>query len=258
MAAVLITGAAKRVGAALARAFAEWGYDVAIHYNRSADAAQNLARELEETGAKAIAVQADLSDAAQTQSLVDRVATQLPGLTCLVNNASLFAYDEGRSFEVETWNKQMNVNLRAPAILSRDFSGFVDRKYDEDGHSGGDFAIVNILDQKVFNPKPEFFSYSASKCALERLTQLYAIDLAPRIRVNGVAPGLTLPSGAQTQEQFDASHSNTPLGRGSTVPSMIRAVKYLIDEPVMTGQVLYLDGGERFSQRRDYKEMRET
>lgn len=250
MPAVLITGGAQRVGAALSRAFASWGYDVAIHYNGSAEAAEDLARELGKMDVNVLTFQADLGDAQQTEALIGKVVKSLPALSCLVNNASLFIYDEGKTFTADTWDRQMNVNVRAPALLARDFAKHID-----DHHGLDDPSIINILDQKVFNPKPEFFSYSASKCALDRLNQLLAIDLAPAIRVNGVAPGLTLPSGAQTQEQFDISHKKTMLGRGSTVDAIVRAVKYLTEEDVVTGQVIFVDGGERFSQRRDYSEL---
>lgn len=248
--AVLITGGAKRVGAALARACGAWGFDVALHYNASAADAEAVAHDVAQSGGRCATFQGDLADAYICEGLIGRVVNEMPHLRAVINNASLFDFDCSTHFDVAGWDRQMAVNLRAPAILSRDFANWFSE------HSGQkDGVLINIIDQKVFDPKPEFFSYTVSKCALERMTRLLAIDLAPDIRVNAVAPGLMLPSGKQTQAQFEAAHDKTLLERGGTVEALTRAVKYLVDEPVVTGQIIYIDGGERLSKTRDYSEL---
>ena len=248
--AVLITGGAKRVGAALARACGAWGFDVALHYNTSAADAEAVARDVAQSGVRCATFQGDLADADMCEGLIGRVVREMPNLRAVVNNASLFDFDQSTDFDVAVWDRQMAVNLRAPAILSRDFANWFSAN---PGQKDG--VLINIIDQKVSDPKPEFFSYTVSKCALERMTRLLAIDLAPAIRVNAVAPGLMLPSGKQTQAQFAAAHDKTPLERGGTVDALTRAIKYLISEPVVTGQIIFIDGGERFSKNRDYSEL---
>ncbi len=243
----LVTGGAKRVGAALSRHLAAKGYAVAVHYNSSSKDADALVDEIKLRGGKAAAVKADLADGAETERLISLTADALSAPSVLINNASLFIYDEAKDFSVETWDRQISANLRAPAILARDLANALPET--EEG------CIINFLDQKVFNPSPIFFSYTVSKTGLERLTQMLAIAMAPRIRVGGVAPGLTLPSGKQTQEQFEEAHNKTLLGKGSTVDGLLAAVDYLLESEVVTGQVLYVDGGERFSGKRNYKDM---
>ncbi len=234
----LITGGAQRVGKALSRALAGRGYAVGIHYNDSAQAAAELVREIEQKGGKAARIRTDLSRVEDTEKLIDSVSRALGPPECLINNASMFSHDTALAFTADDWDKQLAVNMRAPAVLSRDFA----RGLPE----GRDGCIINLLDQRIDDPTPNFFTYMISKCGLETLTKLNAIALAPRVRVCGVAPGLTLPSGAQTQAHFDKTHAHTLLGRGSTLIDIVKAVEYLIDADTVTGQTIFVDGGERF------------
>lgn len=248
MTAALITGGAKRVGADLARQMARWGYDIALHYNASPADAERVAGDIRAAGRRVHLIQADLADADQTARLVPAAAKALPELSCVINNASLFDYDRAKSLSVDTWDRQFDVNLRAPALICRDFAA-------HSASGGRPGVIINMLDQKIFNPSPEFFSYTVSKAALATLTQLLAVEFAPAIRVNGIAPGLTLPSGKQTRAQFDACHDKTLLGKGARIESIAAAVKYLLEADVVTGQILYVDGGEHLQPQRDYKGM---
>lgn len=243
----LITGGAQRVGKAITLALVARGYAVAIHYNGSERAAAELAQEIETRGGRAASLGADLSQSEDTESLIERTCEALSPPDCLINNAATFDHDTATSFTAEDWDGQLGVNLRAPALLSRDFA----RALPENKEG----CIINLLDQRVDDPSPAFFTYMLSKSGLETLTKLNAIALAPRIRVCGVAPGLTLPSGAQTQAQFDRSHANTLLGRGSTVEGIVQAVIYLIDADTVTGQIIYVDGGERLSPMRDGRDL---
>ncbi len=233
----LITGGALRVGRAIAIALADRGYAVAIHYNTSTEAATGLVREIEKKGGRAVALGADLAKTEDTESLIECTCKALSPPDCLINNASTFDHDNAASFTAMDWDHQLNVNLRAPALLSRDFARALPEQ--KEG------CIINLLDQRIDDPSPSFFTYMMSKSGLETLTKLNAIALAPRIRVCGVAPGLTLPSGTQTHVQFETSHAKTLLGRGSTVEGIVGAVGYLIDADTVTGQVIYVDGGER-------------
>ena len=238
----LITGGAKRIGEAITRALAARGYAVAIHYQSSADHAQGLADEINKEGGNAIALGADISAADAPQALIDQVTSALSAPVCLINNASTFVHDTPLEFHADIWDRQFDTNLRAPALLS---AAFVKRLPPD-----AEACIINILDQNIAAPTPDFFSYTLTKSALAAMTRLHAIAFAPEVRVCGVAPGLTLPSDGQTQDQFEAAHNTTLLGRGSTTASVAAAVCYLVEAPHVTGQILYVDGGERFESGR--------
>ena len=228
----IVTGGAKRIGAALCRALAGDGWHLLIHYNRSAEAAHALAEELGE----ASVVRADLAlpDAAE------RVMAGLDGLPparLLVNNASRFVFDSADDFTVEGWEASLATNLRAPALLSRAFAAAAD--------GGG--LIVNLLDAKLVSPNPDFFTYTISKQGLAGLTELGARAWAARgIRVCGIAPSITLVSGAQSADNFGAVHALNALGRGVRVEEIVAALRFIIATPTLTGQTLTLDGGQRF------------
>lgn len=237
---VLVTGGARRVGAGLVRALAADGHRVALHYHRSRAEAEALAAGIAATGGRCETFQADLADPVQRDGLIPAVRAAFGGLDVLVNNASLFAYDDLAGLTDETWRAHIDANLTAPVFLIRDFAVAA-------GEAGG--VVVNMLDQKVFAPNPDFFSYTAGKVGLAGLTATLAIALAPRVRVCGIAPGVLLPSGAQDQDDFERAWADAPLGRGATIEDIARTVRYIIATPSLTGQVLTVDGGESLIRR---------
>jgi NAD(P)-dependent dehydrogenase (short-subunit alcohol dehydrogenase family) len=226
----IVTGGAKRIGAELVRALAADGWHVLIHYNHSEAEAKALAAEVK----SATIVQADLADA----DAGDRIIAALDGLPparLLVNNASLFAHDDIRDFTPESWAAHLDVNLRAPALLSRAFAA-----------AAGEGLIVNLLDAKLAAPNPDFFSYTISKYGLAGVTELAARAFAPAIRVCGIAPSVTMVSGPQSRDNFDKVHDLNALGCGVRVEEIVAALRFLIATPSITGQTILLDGGLRF------------
>ena len=243
--AALVTGAGRRVGRAIAEALAADGWFVCVHYNGSGDEAESLVRSLRARGASAAALQADLGDTAATEGLIDAAAAAAGGLGCLVNNASLFEYDDPAAMTAGSWDRNMAVNLRAPALLSRDFARLLADGAGDDARG----CIVNLLDQKLWNLNPDFLSYTVAKAGLQALTEMLAMALAPRIRVCGIAPGLLLPSGKMTQEGFERAHTRTPLGYGPSVPEIVAALRLILATPSLTGQTLIVDAGESLQRR---------
>ncbi len=209
-----------------------------MHYHRSEAEAGELVRELVGAGVRAAAVGADLSRADLVDGLIARCAEVLAPPVCLVNNASVFAYDMPSDFTAEGWNAHLDVNLRAPMQLARDFARQLPEKA-----SG---CIVNLLDQKIANLNPDFFSYTVSKIALEGATRLLAMALAPRVRVCAIAPGLTLQSGEQTADNFAAARRVAPLGQTGSLEDIVATLLYCLNTPSLTGQTIYIDGGQRF------------
>ena len=240
--AALVTGGGKRVGRAIALALARDGWDVAVHYDRSRDEAEATAAEARAVGVKAAALQADLEDAAAAQALVPRAVKAVAPLSCLVNNASIFEMDKIDSVTVASWDRHLDVNLRAPLLLSQAFAA----QLPADAAEGN---VVNLLDQRVWRLTPYFLSYTVSKTGLWTLTQTLAMALAPRIRVNGVGPGPTLQSTRQTPEQFARQQALTPLGRGAAPEEIAEAVLFILRARSMTGQMLALDGGQHLAWR---------
>ena len=228
----IVTGGAKRIGAAICRALAADGWHLLIHCNRSRAEAEALAAEL----GNAATVQADLAEA----DCADRIMSAVEGLPpprLLVNNASIFLYDAADGFTAEGWDDHQAVNVRAPALLSQAFAA----------RAEGGGLIVNLLDSKLAQPNPDFFSYTVSKFALAGLTELSARAWAGRgIRVCGIAPSVTLVSGRQSRDNFEVVHGLNALRRGVRVEEVVGALRYLIDTPTATGEVLTLDGGQRF------------
>lgn len=239
---VLITGAARRIGAAIARDLAARGWHPVIHYNRSAEDARTLVAEIKAAHGDCDLVQADLAVAAQLERLVPECNERVGRIDCLINNASLFLYDSLETIERDLWDRHLAANLTAPAFLARDFSRQL--------RDGADGVIINFLDQKIGNLNPDFLSYTISKVGLAGLTQILAMSLAPRIRVCGIAPGVTLISGKQTQTSFEKATSATPLGRSSTLDDLVRGVNFILDTASFSGQVLTIDGGESLTRRR--------
>lgn len=242
--AALITGAGRRLGRAIALGLAEEGWDIAIHFQRSRDEAASLAEELTAHGVRAAAIGCDLADAGQVSGLLGECGRSLGPVSCLVNNAALFEFDDIGSLDPVKWDRHMNVNLRAPVMLARDFA----RQLPEDATG----CIVNMLDQKVFNLNPDFLSYTIAKIGLEGATRVLAMALAPRVRVCGIAPGITLTSGEQSTENFSRAHTQAPLGRSSDVQDVVGAVKYVVGAKALTGTTIQVDGGQHlWPMRRD-------
>lgn len=239
--AALITGAARRIGRALALKAAEAGYDVAVHHLSSAEEAQAVCAEIEAHGLKAVALAADLRSPREVDGLIPAAQAALGPVTLLVNNASLFDDDRIGSIGWEGYDAHLDVNLRAPVMLAQAFAKALPA--DREG------LIVNILDQRVWKPTPQFFSYSLSKSALWAATRTLAQALAPRIRVNGIGPGPTLPSIHQSEGDFTAEFEAVPLQARATPDDIAAALAYLIDARKVTGQMIAVDAGQHLGWR---------
>jgi NAD(P)-dependent dehydrogenase (short-subunit alcohol dehydrogenase family) len=239
--AALITGGARRIGRALVSAAADAGYDVAIHVRAVDDQAEAAAAEVRARGRKAVILACDLRKEAASVALVGEAEAELGPVTLLVNCASVFEEDAFADMNRASWDAHMETNLRAPLVLAQVFA----RRLPE----GREGLIVNLLDQRVLNPTPAFFSYSLSKAALWDATRMLAQALAPRIRVNGIGPGPTLPSIHQDQAAFDAEAAATLLGRPVNPAEIAQALRYLIDAPSVTGQMIAVDAGQHLSGR---------
>ena len=237
--AALVTGAAKRIGRAIALRLAEEGYAVAIHYRGSRPDAEEVKAAVERAGGRAAIVQADLADIGEVEGLVAAAGAALGPLTLLVNNASLFEPDAAESIAPELWERHFAVNLRAPAFLTRDFA----RQLPD----GADGAVVNIIDQRVWKLNPQFFSYTLSKAALFTATQTMAQALAPRVRVNAVGPGPTLTSSRQSEQDFARQGQALPLREHPTPEEIAEAVVFLARAKSVTGQMLAVDGGQHLA-----------
>jgi NAD(P)-dependent dehydrogenase (short-subunit alcohol dehydrogenase family) len=234
--AALVTGAAQRIGRAIALALAADGWAVALHHRRSRDAADALAAEIKRSGGRAAALVADLAVEREVEELAAAAAAAVGPLGCLVNNASVFERDEALTVTRESWDRHLETNLRAPFVLMQQFARQLPA-----GRAG---VIVNILDERVWNLTPHFVSYTLSKAGLWALTQVMALALAPAIRVNGIGPGPTLPSPRQSEEEFRQQWQAMPLARGTTPEEIAAAVRFILAAPAMTGQMIALDGGQ--------------
>lgn len=236
---VLITGAARRLGRALAHDFGRRGWVVAAHVHQLDTAAESLVADIEQLGGAAQIFAADLSDDAAVSRLVPQVANALGAPTCLINNASMFVYDTIETISPAQWDQHFAVNLKAPVFLTQSLAEHL-----PDTAPG---AVINILDQRVWKPTPHFLSYAGSKAALWSMTQMLAQGLAPRIRVNAIGPGPMLQSVHQTDADFRAQFQATPLQRATTTDEILAAVRYILDAPAMTGQMIALDGGQHLA-----------
>ncbi len=246
--AALVTGGARRIGRTICRTLAEDGWAVAVHHLRSAREAEEVVADIAAGGGHAVAIAADLADTTAATGLIPRVAAELGPLTCLVNNASVFEPDDILSATDESWRRHIDVNLRAPFFLTQAFAK--QTAFAKGTATGASGCIVNIIDERVWNPTPHFASYTVSKSGLWTLTRTCALALAPRIRVNGIGPGPTLPSPRQSLEHFEAQGASTPLGRGATPDEIASAVRFILSSPAMTGQMIALDGGRHLKWRR--------
>lgn len=231
----LITGAANRLGAAMARALAANGWAVVIHHRGGREDALALVAEIKAAGGEAAAIKADLVIRRQRETLVAKAAAAFGPLTLLVNNASSFEPDSIADLDEELWDRHLAIHLEAPAFLARDFAAQL-----PDGVQGN---IVNIIDERILRLTPNYFSYTLSKAALWTMTQTMAQSLAPRIRVNAIGPGPTLPEAGQSKAAFDRNQASTPLGYAANSADVCDALLYLLAARPVTGQMIALDGG---------------
>lgn len=236
---VLITGAARRIGRAIALDLAEAGFAVAIHYRNSGTEAEALAQHIRDRGGRACTFQADLADRQALDALVATIGRELGPLTTLINNASEFLPDSIGHLDEKTWDLHLCINLKAPVFLSEAMA----RQLPE----GADGNIINIIDQRVWNLTPEFFSYTISKAGLWTATRTLAQALAPRIRVNAIGPGPVLKSIHQTDDDFDKEKQSTLLKRGPSAQEIATAVRFILATPSLTGQMIALDGGQHLT-----------
>ena len=242
----LVTGAAKRLGRAMALYLAERGYDVAVHYAGSATEAEAVAEDIRSKGRKAVTVQADLTVEADMQSLVPRATEALGApLEVLINNASIFEYDTLESATRTSWDRHLESNLRAPFVLTQAFAAQApDAEIDAAGEPRARALIINMIDQRVRKLTPEFMTYTLAKTALWTLTQTSAQGLAPHVRVNAIGPGPTLQGARQTADHFARQRAATIMGRGAGPDDIIGALGYFLDAKAVTGQLLCVDGGQ--------------
>jgi NAD(P)-dependent dehydrogenase (short-subunit alcohol dehydrogenase family) len=238
----LITGAGRRIGRALALGFAARGWDVGVHYHRSRDEALKVVREIEVLGCRAIALEADLADEVAVANLVPDLGDALGTPNCVINNASIFEEDSATDFCFDTLERLTRVNIGAPLVLARALHAITPDEAIEDERLRG--VVINLLDQKLYNLNPDFLSYTLTKAALETATTLLAEALAPKLRVVGLAPGLTLQAFDQSAEAFARDHRNTPLRAGSRPSDLVEAALYLAEARAVTGTTLLVDGGE--------------
>ena len=241
-----MTGAAKRLGREIALEFARQGWDVAVHYGRSEQDAQETIKQIQAIGVQAHAFQADLADEVAIKKLFTAVTKQFAGLHCLVNSASIFEYDRANSdtpLSAAILQNHMQVNLTAPILLSQLM--FEYQKSNSNKTSGDHLpSVIQLLDQKLINLNPDYLSYTLSKAALATSVEVLALDFAPHLRVLGLAPGISLPSGDQTNDGFAKAHQMTPLGRSSTPIDVATAAVFLAQANAITGTTLYVDGGQ--------------
>ncbi|MDF2765396.1 MAG: short chain dehydrogenase [Rhodospirillales bacterium] len=236
IAGALVTGAGKRIGRAIALSLGRQGWKVAVHYHGSRSEADTVVQEIRSAGGEAISLQADLSREEEVLRLMPEAERALGPITLLVNNASVFEMDKIETVTRDSWDRHIETGLRAPLVLIQELS----RRLPADAKGN----VINMLDERVWALTPYFLSYTVAKAGLWTLTQTLALGLAPRIRVNGIGPGPTLPSPRQTDEQFREQWRRMPLGRGTTPEEIARAVEFILAAPAMTGQMIALDGGQ--------------
>lgn len=238
---VLVTGAGRRLGRAIALDLANHGWQVCVHYHSAAAEAAEVVAEIEALGGKAVALKADLARPDELAPLIRQCAERLGAPTCLINNAARFEWDSLATVTLESWQTHLDIDLRAPIFLTQAFATLL-----PEGASGN---VINLIDQRVWRLDPEFFSYTIAKSALWTATQTLAQALAPRIRVNAVAPGPVLRGLRQTEADFERECQATPLQRGATPEEVCAAIRFLLATPSVTGQMIALDGGQHLAWR---------
>ena len=235
---IIITGGATRMGAAIARKLSGPNKEILIHYNKSKLKAEKLKKELSSKGTKVYLVKGDLSKETDIKKIIKFAKSKLKYFDCLINNASLFENDKLENFSLDSWSKHLRTNLRAPALLTKEFAKNV---------KGKNNNIINIIDQRVFKLTPYFFSYTLSKTGLYTLTKTSAMSLAPNIRVNAIAPGPTIKNQRQSEKHFKKQYLATPLKRQVDVEQICNAVDFFIKNISITGQVLAIDSGQNLN-----------
>ena len=235
---IIITGGATRIGAAIANKLSGPWVEIVIHYNKSKLNAEKLKKKLSKNLTKVYLIKGDLSKETDLKKIVKFCKIKLKYFDCLINNASLFENDKLENFTTDSWGKHLRTNLRAPALLSKEFAKNV---------KGENNNIINIIDQRVFKLTPFFFSYTISKTGLYNLTKISAMSLAPKIRVNGIAPGPTLKNKRQSEKHFKKQFLATPLKRQVNVSEICNAVDFFIKNRSITGQVLAVDSGQNLN-----------
>ncbi|MBI1417362.1 MAG: SDR family oxidoreductase [Limimaricola sp.] len=244
----LVTGAGARLGQAMAIYLGQRGFDVAVHYAGSKDGAEETAAAIRAAGRRAVTLQADLLDEDATQGLVPRAMEALGGpLGCLVNNASIFEYDTLASATRTGWDRHIESNLRAPFVLTQAMAAHVPDANEDNGEPIATGLVVNMIDQRVLKPTPEFMTYTIAKMGLWAFTRTAAQALAPRVRINAIGPGPTLRGARQTAEHFRKQRAATILGRGANPADITAALGYFLDAPAVTGQILCVDGGQHLA-----------
>ena len=232
---IIITGAATRIGAAIAKKLSGPRVEMVIHFNKSKKKAEDLKKKLEQNLTKVYLVKADLSKETDLNKMVKFCKNKLKYFDCLINNASLFENDKLENFTTDSWGKHLRTNLRTPALLSKAFAKNI---------KGRNNNIINIIDQRIFKLTPYFFSYTISKTGLYTLTKTSAMSLAPNIRVNGIAPGPTIKNKRQSEKHFKKQYMATPLKRQVDVEQICNAVDFFIKNSSITGQVISVDSGQ--------------
>ena len=235
---IIITGAATRIGAAIAKKLSGPNIEIVIHYNKSKSKAEKLKKDLEKKGSKIYLLRADLNKENEVQKILKFSKSKLRYFDCLINNASLFENDKLENFTAKSWDNHLKTNLKAPALLSQGFAKNIRSKNNN---------IINIIDQRVFKLTPYFFSYTLSKTGLYTLTKTSAMSLAPSIRVNGIAPGPTIKNKRQSDKHFKKQYMTTPLKRQTNVEEICNAVDFFIKNRSITGQVLAIDSGQNLN-----------
>ena len=243
---LLITGAATRVGKAIALHFAERGWNIALHYFRSSSKARELKKIIEQNWVKVVLIKADLKNPKQVEKIVPLAKKKLGAIDCLINNAALFEKDDIANFTTKSWNDHFNINLLAPTILTKQFAKQASKKTVSN--------IINIIDQRIFNLTPFFMSYTISKSGLQTLTQTMAMRLGPNIKVNAIAPGPTIKSKRQTDRHFRNQVKSTLLKKSVRLEDICDTVEFLINNNSITGQIVAVDSGQNLSRNRKNEE----
>jgi len=236
---IIITGGATRIGAAIAEDLADGKNQITIHYNKSKKKAKQLRNILEKKGSKIFLIKADLNKISELNKIINFANVKMKGVNCLINNASLFENDSVKNFSIKKWNKHLNINLRAPVILIKQFSKLVPKNVKAN--------IINIIDQRVFKLTPFFLSYTLSKTGLYTLTKTSAMSLAPNIRVNGIAPGPTIKNKRQSLKHFKKQYLSTLLKKSVDTKEICSAIRFLIINKSITGQVIAIDSGQNLN-----------
>ena len=235
---IIITGGATRIGAAIAESLASYDTEISIHYNKSKSAASKLKNKLEKLGGKIFLLKADLNNLNQTQSLLKIAYKKMKGVDCLINNASIFENDNLQNFSEKSFTKHININLKAPAILTQNFKKILKKS---------EGCIINIIDQRVEKLTPFFFSYTLSKSSLVTLTKTSAMKLAPNIRVNAISPGPTLKNSRQSEKHFQKQWKSILLKKKVDLKSICDGVNFLIKNKNITGEIINIDSGQRLA-----------